>query len=92
MSKEKIKLLRSIGEFFLQLKKNDHAETARYLRYVEITQIEKVNDHEIVIIAHRPGLLVGKKGEIMRDLERWLGLKVHIAQNTQPSVYDYLIL
>lgn len=90
MTKDKIELLDKIGHFFLK-EKEDYQETERFLRLMEITQIERVSSHKIVILLRRPGMLIGKKGQRLEALEKHLNLKIQIVEDTNPSLYDFLI-
>lgn len=85
-----IDLLHKIGFFFLDLQDGNYKETERFLRSMQISQV-KLEGEKVIISLRRPGLLIGKKGTTVERLSKHLGMDIHIEEDSEEYLYDYLI-
>lgn len=84
---------REIGRFYLDKFQGNYEKAAEELLNVRITKVEIQGD-KLCITASRVGLLIGRRGQNIDALSKWiedkLHMKVHIYEDTD-CLYDYLI-
>lgn len=99
MFSEKVKeIARNIGQFYLQKNNGDYVATEKEILRLQIKNIEFLirenpkgeQIREAVITAGRVGLLIGRRGTNIDALEKHLGMKVKIMEDTDP-LESYLI-
>lgn len=89
LNEKLIDIVSLIGEFYLRKNDNDYVKTSVEIKQLKITEI-KLDDKSVLITLKRPGLLIGKRGENIDKLEKFLSMKVKIFE-TENSELDYLI-
>lgn len=77
-----------IGEFYLQKHSKDYDKACEELERLQITDID-VGD-AVTIKLCRPGMLIGKRGQNVTELEAFLGKKVVIREEME-HLYHYLL-
>ncbi len=70
-------IAQKIGEFFLEQSGKDYEVAEETIRNIWISKIELV-DGVVVITAVRVGLLIGKRGETIDALTKYLGLNMKV--------------
>lgn len=99
-----IEAARKIGRFYLAKHNNDYAAAEKELNALQISRIEVTNTETfsslvrsqsppqtiISITTARPGILIGKRGQNIDNLAKYLGTKVHIVEDEEP-LYQYLV-
>lgn len=93
-SKETQEVARLIGLFYLEKNNNDYVATEEEIKRLQITDIE-VEHCEIIVELSRPGLFIGKRGENVEQLQKYLHehgfkRKLHIKEAKQ-NILDFLI-
>lgn len=83
LSKEVRDAAESIGQFYLERNQNDYKKTEREILGLEISKLEVTEDC-VTITTSRPGLLIGKRGETVSNLEKFLNRKVNIVEDRDP--------
>ena len=91
MDQKKIVILEKIGIFFLHYHEDDYAKTKEFLHNAAITKVEILSATEILIWSRRPGFLIGRRGTTIDGLSSHLNMDIRIIEDTEPSLYDYLI-
>jgi len=84
-----IEVASNIGQFFLQKNNCDYEKTAEEINKIGFTKVAVV-DNKVCVVVKRPGMLIGRRGEIVNSLEKWLSVKLKI-EETEPSETDFLI-
>jgi hypothetical protein len=82
--------IEKIGHFFLKRNNNDYQETEKYLFSMRITGILVFPD-EIIVTLRRPGLLIGKRGELITALREYMGKEIRIVEDVSPDIYLHLV-
>lgn len=75
------RICEKIGEFYLNQTGGNYDETAEQIRKLQITHISRLESGEIEIHAARLGLLIGKKGENIGLLSKWLGSEIKLYED-----------
>lgn len=78
-----------IGEFFLLENNKDYEKTANFLTRLNISRID-VLCSEVMIHLSRPGLLIGRRGENVEKLEKFLDKKIRIIED-EDCLLNHLI-
>ena len=78
-----------IGQFYLEKNNGDFKATEIEINRTHITQIDVTCD-AISIYTERPGVLIGKYGENILALEKFLNIKLCIIEEDD-ALSDYLI-
>ena len=71
---ESREIARLIGEFYLNKNKNNYKKTEEELRTLGVVQIQG-KDNAVIITLQRPGLLIGRRGENIDQLQKFLSSK-----------------
>lgn len=80
-----------IGVFFLRKNDNDYEAARKEILELRISNISFENPPgEVSIELSRPGLLIGRRGEQIDSLEKFLGHKILIVEVRQ-SINDFLL-
>lgn len=92
--KETQEVARLIGLFYLEKNNNDYVATEEEIKRLQITDIE-VEHCEIIVELSRPGLFIGKRGENVEQLQKYLHehgfkRKLHIKEAKQ-NILDFLV-
>jgi hypothetical protein len=80
-----------IGQFYLQKHSGNYDKAAIEITKLGITGV-LVSHNKIIIQLYRPGLLIGKKGENIENLQAFLGVSLHIEEESLPKWDDLIIL
>ena len=78
-----------IGQFYLQKHNGDYEAAEKELVNTRITKIDIVVNTVHITAAH-VGLLIGKRGQNIDNLSKFLETEVKIYEDTD-NLYDYLI-
>lgn len=68
-----------IGLFFLGQKNENYDEARKFIRDLDILDIQE-DDEKISVSTSRPGLLIGRKGKNIDGLTELFGKKIHIIE------------
>jgi ribosomal protein S3 len=101
-TKQEKEIISKIGRFFLErnLKKSDnetkvhqvYLQTRKEIQILGITRIVLTSDNEIEIHLDRPGLLIGKKGEQINALSKYMEqYGINKIQILEDNLFEYLI-
>jgi ribosomal protein S3 len=90
MTKEKQRVLTSIGLCILQHFNEDYQKTANLILKMGITDV-LISGKRIIIVLYRPGLLIGKKGILLDSLEKCLDRRIEVIENEEPRIEDFII-
>jgi hypothetical protein len=85
-------IARIIGNFYLDKNKGDYKKTHEEIFSLQITQI-KLNDNTISITLSRPGLIIGRRGENLDMLQRYLTQQLkfyHKIEIVEDKILSYL--
>lgn len=78
-----------IGEFYLRKNNGDYVKTEKELTDLRISKIE-VNEKTVTITAAHVGLFIGRKGENIDNLVKYLKMQVKVIEDAD-SLYYALI-
>jgi len=81
-------LAAEIGAFYLEKNQGDYVATEKEISALHITNVE-TKDGKAYISTGRPGLLIGKRGQNIDLLSKWLKKPVHIIE--VESLLPYLV-
>ena len=81
---------REIGQYFLQRNGQNYAKAAEEIIRLRISKIE-VKGEELTIVLGRPGLLIGRGGQVIRGLEAFLKAKRITVIEDETPLLDALI-
>lgn len=76
----------AIGHFYLRKCENNYEEAADEIARLRVTEVSLVSD-EVHIRLNRPGILIGRRGENIGNLEKFLKRKVKIFEETTDWTY-----
>ncbi len=79
----------AIGEFYLAKHNGDHNKACEELLNVRIRELIVLRDF-IIIKTERPGMLIGKRGENIDELQKHLGKAIHIVED-EDELEGYLL-
>lgn len=80
-----------IGVFFLRKNNNDYEAARKEILELRISEITYENPPgDVAISLSRPGLLIGRRGEQIDSLTKFLGKQIKIVEVNQ-SLHDYLL-
>lgn len=86
-----IEIAQKIGEFFLRKNEFDYSAAENEIWKLRINNISFDYMHtSITIETSRPGMLIGRRGEQIEQLSKFLGVKVKITE-TRQHILDYLV-
>ena len=88
-SKKEKELFTKIGEFFLEKNSGDFGKAQEAIELLGITRIS-LSSNEMTICLRRPGLLIGKKGERIDALSKYLKPFVRTILIEEDELVDYL--
>lgn len=93
MSKERISdemqtIAAKLGYFFLQEKEGDYAKACDEITRLRINDL-RLEDGKLVIETSRPGLLIGRRGERITNLQKHMDMPLHI-EETKQHIIDYI--
>lgn len=74
-------IARQIGEFYLHINNGDYKKTEQVLADLRVSNID-VHNNVVSIYTARPGLIIGKRGTNISDLEKWLNCKVKVFETS----------
>lgn len=77
-----------IGQFYLEESNGDYKEAAKKITLLDLTDV-RVIEGGIEISLGRPGILIGRKGETIDRLQKYLGVNVKIIE--KPSVNHLVV-
>lgn len=80
-----------IGQFYLQKHNGNYNKAAIEIAKLGITGI-LVSNKRIIIQLYRPGLLIGVRGENVENLQEFLGINLHIEEESLPKWDDLIII
>ena len=84
-----VEVARRIGLFYLQKNSQDYAKTEKELTDLRISKIE-VDVKNVTVYVSHVGLFIGRRGENIGKLSKFLKLEVKIVED-RDSIYDALI-
>jgi len=84
-----VEVARRIGLFYLQKNSQDYAKTEKELTDLRISKIE-VDVKNVTVYVSHVGLFIGRRGENIDKLSKFLKLEVKIVED-RDSIYDALI-
>lgn len=91
ISEDKIIIARKVADFYWRKNNLDDAKTNAEIENLKIQDFT-LTDQDVVIHTCRPGLLIGRYGENIKNLENFLGIKVRILEvdnvNNYMFIYD----
>ena len=100
LTEEEKKIIIQIGQFYLKKNDGDHDKTVKELTSLGIRRISLKSQHfckfcttgeAVEITLFCPGILIGKKGKNIENLEAFLGKHVAIVEAMRETVSDYLV-
>lgn len=86
LSDEVREVASQIGQFYLQKNDYDYAATEKEITSLRVTTLE-IKEGKVVITLARPGLIIGRKGENIGNLAKFLNRKIHIVEDQDPLYY-----
>lgn len=86
LSDEVREVASQIGQFYLQKNSYDYAATEKEITSLRITTLE-IKEGEVVITLARPGSIIGRKGENIEKLTKFLNRKIRIVEDKDPLYY-----
>ena len=84
---EQIGIAEEIAGFYLQKNNFDYKKTNEEIEKVRIQNVEKTKKG-ITIFTERPGLLIGRGGENIRELQKFLNSDIRIEEIN--TLYGYM--
>jgi predicted metal-dependent RNase len=88
MTDKEKEILRTIGKVILKHNNDNYNETYKHLDMMFITNIQFMEYQNVVIIdIGRPGILIGKQGALIKEIEKAIGIETRLTEN---KIKDYL--
>ena len=84
---EQIEIANNISSFYLRKNNFDYKKTNEEIEKVRIQNVEKT-EKGITIFTERPGLLIGRRGENINQLQEFLNCEIRIEEVS--SLYSYM--
>lgn len=88
-SEKEKEIARKIGYFLYKKHNQDTSEAIIELRLYNITDIMYINNI-IHILVGRPGMLIGKRGENIEQLGKYLDYEINIVEDKQTLQHELL--
>lgn len=89
MDNNTIELAEQIGQFYLQRNNGDYEKTADEISKLRIAEIIPIGITMAVIKTSRVGLMIGKRGEDIKDLEAFVKRKLFLVEHQ--NIEDWII-
>lgn len=95
---EKQELYDKFWMFYYEKHDGDHDKAEEEIRKLDLTELHVTNfisededEPRVFIKLRRPGILIGPKGNNVLGLQEFLGMKLHIEEETKSTIADELI-
>jgi ribosomal protein S3 len=89
MDKNVIELAQQIGQFYLQKNNGDYEKTADEISKLQISEVIPIGITMAVIKVSKVGLMIGKRGEDIKNLEAFLKRRLFLIEHQ--TIQDIII-
>ena len=79
-------LRQKLGKYYLEKNEGDYLKCKKDLYSLRITET-KIEDGRFSIALWRPGILIGPRGQNIEELQKYMGVPVHIVENVGRDPY-----
>jgi ribosomal protein S3 len=90
ISEEVKSLARKIGQFYLEKNSGVYAFAEKDILNLRILKIDLIENCVVLIELSRPGVLIGKRGENLYALSRFLEKPIKVVE-AEENILDYLV-
>lgn len=91
MISEEVKdIAHCIGQFFLEKNELDYKAACAEIEKLRINNLSIIDEQTIEIETSRPGLIIGRRGELIDKLSKYLKKEIKIVE-TKETLLDYLL-